>query len=191
MRCSVIRGKLKADSKFKCQTCAHKHTNKADDCSGIGLNGQSLEILEKFWHLGDKIGARGGVVDSVKTRIRCKFRNLVPLLASRGFPLEAKGSLYSTLIHTAPVILYGSETWPVKEEDVIRLESIHARMVRWMFRVRPKDRFLQRNLGLRPKLKSKGECLQDRRLQWFGHLGRMEGSGWSIKLEPAKLLVVY
>lgn len=38
------------------------------------LNGQSLEIVEKFCYLGDTIGAGGNAVDSVKTRIRsgCK-----------------------------------------------------------------------------------------------------------------------
>ena len=38
------------------------------------------------------------------------------------------------------VILFGRETWPVKMEDVIRLEWNDARMVRWMCKVRPEDR---------------------------------------------------
>ena len=58
----------------------------------------------------------------------CKFRYLVPLLAGRGFPLEAKGRLYSACVQS--VMLYGSETWPVKEENVIRLERNDVWMVR-------------------------------------------------------------
>ena len=38
-RCSSIRGKLKEDSKFKCQTCGNQQTDVAEDCPGIELNG--------------------------------------------------------------------------------------------------------------------------------------------------------
>ena len=71
-------------------------------------------------------------------------------------------------------MLYGSGTWPVKEEDVIRLERNGARMVRWMYSVRPEDRSSVQELMTRLKLKSVRECLQDRRLQWFGQIERME-----------------
>ena len=37
-------------------------------------------------------------------------------------------------------MLHGSETWPVKEENVIRLKEINdARTVRWLCNVRPED----------------------------------------------------
>ena len=67
----------------------------------------------------------------------CKFRYLVPLLASRGFPLWAKDRLY------------GSETWPVKEEDVIKLEKNDVWMVRQMCNVRSEDRISAEELRTR------------------------------------------
>ena len=51
--CSGIRGKLKEDSKFKCQTYANQQTGIAEDCC-----------------FGDTIRVRRGVFDSVITRIR-------------------------------------------------------------------------------------------------------------------------
>ena len=78
----------------------------------------------------DTIGARGGVFDSVITRIRngwCKFWDLVPLLTSRAFPLQAKDRLHSACV--CSVMLYGSKTWPFPK-DVIRLARNDARMVR-------------------------------------------------------------
>ena len=36
-------------------------------------------------------------------------------------------------------MLNESETWPVKEEDVIRYERNDGRMVRWMWKVRSED----------------------------------------------------
>ena len=68
-------------------------------------------MLEKFCCLGDTIGAIGGAGDSVMTRIRTgwsKFRDLMPMLASKGLPLKAKGALYSAFVSS--IRLYGSET---------------------------------------------------------------------------------
>ena len=77
----------------------------------------------------------------------CKFRYLVPLLASRGFPLWAKDRLYSACVRS--VMLYGSETWPVKEEDVIKLEKNDVWMVRQMCNVRSEDRISAEELRTR------------------------------------------
>ena len=72
-------------------------------------------------YFGHKIEARIGVVDSVITSVRSgwiKFSDLVPLLAS-GLPLGSKGRLHSTYVRSATI--NGSESWPVKEEDLTRL----------------------------------------------------------------------
>ena len=127
-RFSGIRGKLKEDSKLKCQTCANLQRDIAEDCPGIELIDQSLETVEKFCYLGDTIGAREGGFDSVITRIRsgwCNFRDLVPFLAGRSSPLEAKGRLYSAYV--CSVMLYESAKWSVNKEDVIRLGMNDAR----------------------------------------------------------------
>ena len=91
-------------------------------------------------YLGDTIGFIFAFY-SVIIRIRkgcCMFRDLAPLVASSGLPLLAKGTLYSACL--CCVIIYGSETYPVKEEDVIRPERDDPKMVRWMCNVRPEDR---------------------------------------------------
>ena len=75
------------------------------------------------------------------------------MLASRGLPLGPK-SRYSAFV--CGIMLYGSQTWPVKEEDV-RLERNDARMVRWMCNIRPEDRVFGEELKARQKLKSMGD----------------------------------
>ena len=62
-------------------------------------------------------------------------------------------------------MLYGSETWSVKEKDVIRLERNDARIVRWMFKIRPEDTISAEELRTRLKLKSMRECLKYRRME--------------------------
>ena len=76
-----------------------------------------LKLWKSFSYLGVVIVARGGAVDSVTISIRRRlnaFRDLVSLLASRDFPLGAKGRLCSMCVR--------SETWPVKKEYMIRLD---------------------------------------------------------------------
>ena len=67
-------------------------------------------------------------------------------------------------------MLYGSEAWSVKVEDVTRLQKNDARMVRWVCNIRAEDKVSAEELRTRLTLKSTKECLPDRGLQWFGHL---------------------
>ena len=61
------------------------------------------------------------------------------------------------------------------------MEKSDARIFRWIYNISPEGRISADELTARLKLKSMRNCLQDRRLQWFGHLERMEKSAWSIK----------
>ena len=54
--CIGIRGKLKKDSKFKCQACANQQTDIAEDCPGIELKVLTVlsvkypEIFRTDWY---------------------------------------------------------------------------------------------------------------------------------------------
>jgi len=43
-------------------------------------------------------------------------------------------------------MLHGSETWPVRKENVVALQRAEMRMVRWMCGVKLKDRFPSKEL---------------------------------------------
>ena len=49
------------------------------------------------------------------------------------------------------------------------------------------DKIFAENFRTRLRLKSMKECLQDRRLQWFGHLEGMEESACSSKCKTFKV----
>ena len=96
----------------------------------LDIGDKSLECVDEFCYLGDMISAGGGAEASSVARIRSgwkKYRELLPLLTSRGPSLHFKGKLY-----VACVMLYGSETWAIKREDEQRYERNEMRMVRWM-----------------------------------------------------------
>ena len=63
-------------------------------------------------------------------------------------------------------------------------------MVRRMCSIRPEERISAEELKTRLKIGSMRYCLLNRRLQWFGHIERMEESVWSSKY-TSRLLVVF
>ena len=80
----------------------------------------------------------------------------------------------------------GSDSCSVKKEDVISLDKNDASLVKWIHSVRLEHRISARTWD-RLKLDSMRRDLLDRRLQWFGHLERMEENGWLSKHRTFKI----
>ena len=59
--------------------------------------------------------------------------------------MKVKGKVYRTCVQR--VMVYGSETWPMKVEDVQRLERTERMMVRWMCGARLKNRISSEELN--------------------------------------------
>jgi len=67
-------------------------------------------------------------------------------------------------------MLHGSETWPVRKENVVALQRTEMRMVRWMFGVKLKDRLPGKEPRERLGVDDIALVLQQNRLQWYGHV---------------------
>lgn len=182
-RCSGVRGRLRDDGNYVCVVCRGEHVER-ERRERVELAGESFSCVEEFCYLGDMISAGGGAEASSVARIRSgwrKFRELLPLLTTRGLSFRVKGRLYAACVRS--VMLYGSETWAVKEEDVRRLKSTEMRMVRWMCGASLNDRQGEgratgENLRGRLGLECIGVVLRRSRLRWFGHVERMEDDNW-------------
>ena len=57
-----------------------------------------------------------------------KFRELSGLLIGKGMSVKSKGIIYTTCIRAA--MLYGSETWATKIEDIRKMQRSEMRMLR-------------------------------------------------------------
>jgi len=78
-------------------------------------------------------------------------------------------------------MLHGSETWPVRKENVVALQRAEMRMVRWMCGVKLKDRLPSRELRERLGIDDIALVLQQNRLCWYGHVLRKEDDDWVKK----------
>ena len=65
----------------------------------------------------------------------------MPLLTNKDVSLIMRGRLlYSSCVRSG--MLHGSETWPVRKENVVALQRAEMRMVKWMCGVKLKDRLV-------------------------------------------------
>ena len=101
-----------------------------------------------------------------------KFTQLVPLLTNKDASLIMRRRLYSSCVRSS--MLHGSETWPVRKENVVALQLAEMRMVRWMCGVKLKDRLPSQELRERLGIDDIALVLQQNRLRWYGHVLRKE-----------------
>jgi len=78
-------------------------------------------------------------------------------------------------------MLHGSETWPVRKENVVALQRAEMRMVRWMCGIKLNDRFPSKELRERLGIDDTALVLQQNRLRCYGHVLRKEDDDWVKK----------
>ena len=71
-------------------------------------------------------------------------------------------------------MLYGSETWSLKEEDISRISRTDMQMIRWMCHVSLSDRKSSEKLRNRLCIPNIVDVMRQNRLRWYGHVERMD-----------------
>ncbi|HXJ94687.1 MAG TPA: reverse transcriptase domain-containing protein [Terriglobia bacterium] len=183
-KCSGVKGPLKNDDEYKCMKCKNLETATTEVSAGRKENiclekDVSVECVEEFCYLGDMLGFSGGAGEASRMRVKCawkKFRELSPILTTRGASLALKGKIYSACVRS--VMIYGSETWPMKVEDMQRLVRAENMMVRHMCGVTLKARKSSEELRQRLGIESVTEVVRRGRLRWFGHVERKADDDW-------------
>src|SRR6266403_2209284 len=97
-------------------------------------------------------------------------------LTVRGASLRLKGKIYRACVQR--VLVYGSETWPMKKNDMQRLVRTENSMVRWMSGVTLKDRRRTKDLRKGLGIESVDRVVSRGRLRWFGHVERKGADDW-------------
>ena len=159
---------------FRCRRCLDGDSAQVVLSSEVELEpGVKVECVSKFCYLGDTLGSGGGVVEAARARVRCawaKFKELSPILTVRGASYRIKGRIYSACVQS--VLIYGTETWALKADDLRSLERTERMMVRWMCGVSLKDRKRSEDLCNLLGINCVADVVRRGRLRWFGHLER-------------------
>ena len=81
-----------------------------------------VEFVKSFCYLGDRLNASGGSEAAVTARTRIgwiKFRESGEILYGRKSSLKIKRRIYQSCVRSA--MLYGSETWCLRENEMANL----------------------------------------------------------------------
>lgn len=141
----------------------------------IQINGKDLEQVKEFVYLGGVVSDDGRCIADIKRRIGltyAAFNKIGNIWNCRSLSLEIKRKVFESLI--APILLYGSECWTMRKEDERRISVAE---MSWLRKIRGVSRLQHiRNEDIRSQLgvrETMVERVKTRRLQWFGHVSRM------------------
>jgi hypothetical protein len=101
---------------------------------------------------------------------------LAPILTSRGASLKLKGKVYSACVQC--VMTYGSETWPMRVEDLRRLERTEKMMIRCMSGVTLRNGKTSEEIRNRLGIVSVSDLVCQGRSGWFGHVDHKDVDDW-------------
>lgn len=173
-KCSGVRQKLtQIENRFLCPTCVSKQTAPDIPKPKFKANGVELERVHTFTYLGDTMQCNGGAEASVRARIQAvwlKWKTVGGLLVQKNIPLKARAKVYQSCIR--PVLLYGSETWPMNKTMESTLHRTEMKLLRWMLHVQLSNKIRSEDILKRFNMKTIAETMRKRRLQWFGHTER-------------------
>ena len=116
-----------------CYVCFKCRGVKAKNSDSIEKLCDEVENVNGFCYLGDRLNAGGGCEAAVTARVRIgwmRFRECGELLLGNRFPLKMKGKVYRCCVRSA--VLYGSETWCLREHEKAILRRAERAMLRAM-----------------------------------------------------------
>ena len=147
----------------------------------VNIDGMEIEVVEGFKYLGMKITKDGNMKAEINERIgaanRC-FYSLVTLLKRRSISEKTKLRVYNTIIR--PILAYGCETWSLTKEQEKRLEVFENKVLRSIvgpvYDQERQEWRRRHNWELRERTKQPhiSQFVKGRRIQWAGHVARME-----------------
>ena len=77
------------------------------------------------------------------------------------------------------VMVYSSETWPMRAEELWRMERTERMMIRWMYGVTLKDRCKSEELKKRLEIEEDvADVVKNSTLGWFAQLKKKDVGDW-------------
>ena len=174
--CSGVRGRLVSDPSYLCLRCRGlARPIDGRPLQHLTVEGQQLEAVDSFCYLGDAVSATGGPMASITIRCRSawsKFRELLPLLSNRAISLHTRGRIYVSCVRS--VMLYASECWALRKDELARLIRNDRAMVRWICGIKPDQEVPTHTLYDRLNIQHLDATLRYNRLRWAGHVYRSQ-----------------
>ena len=139
-----------------------------DEDKMISLDGDNIEVMDRFSYLGDVISTEEGAQEAVTSRIRSawkKFKEVSSVICGRSISLKVRVTLYKSNVRNA--LTYGAECWALKMEDERRLKTTEMRMLRMICGKTLKDKMNNEKIREMTGVVRLEEFLREKRLRWL------------------------
>ena len=139
-----------------------------DEDKMMTLDGDNIEVVDRFFYLGDVISTEGGAQEAVASRIRSawkKFKGVSNVICGRSISLKVRRTLYKSYVRNA--LTSGAECWALKMEDEKRLKTTEMRIVRMICGKTLKDRMNNGKIREMTGVVRLEEFLREERLRWW------------------------
>lgn len=164
------------ENKTKIMTQTRRRTPRRQN-STIGE--YKVENVEKFTYLGTILSTDANENDEIKGRLHTANRayySLLPIIKSRYIHRKTKIRIYKTIIRT--IMCYGSETWMLTQTSEKMVNTFERKILRRILGpIQDRDGWRSRynselySIFDEPEIST---VMRFRRLQWAGHVQRME-----------------
>ena len=138
------------------------------------IDGETVETVSDFIFLGSKITADGNCSHEIKRRLllgRKVMTNLDSIFKSRDITLPTNVHLFKAMVF--PVVMYGCESWIVKNAECRRIDAFELgcwrRLLRVPWTARRSNQCILKEIS--PGISLEGMMLK-LKLRYFGHLMR-------------------
>ena len=152
-----------------------------EDLAPLYIRGQLVEQVQSFKYLGSFVETSGSVLLDVQDKIGRASRVFGALhsavFCDGSLSLSTKRMVYCSMV--LGVLLYGAESWAIKERTIRKIESFHNRCMRCILGVSRADQRIRHltseqiraMFGMETSMK---DLLSIRRLRWLGHTARKD-----------------
>ena len=148
----------------------------------VTADGGFISFVEKFRYLGSHIGQRLDSNVDIDERLSKASQTFGALrkhtFANRDVKPEIKARLYVALV--LGVLLYGCESWFMREKEYKKMQRFHHDCVRTMLRVN-RNIHIKRKINMKQLFANLGNRVHSLRwhydtrvLRWNGHIARMK-----------------
>lgn len=162
-----------------------------DDRPVVKLRGQPIKAVKHFKYLGRIFQDTHDIDQEISNRINKATRSFnvlkPPLFCRKEISSKTKVRIFNTVC--IPALLYGTETWAIKESQLARLERFQNRCLRVILKIFYETHGQVSNSSIREKAqnqRSVEQLIHNRRLHWFGNVYHMPTSRLPNKMLSAQ-----
>ena len=143
----------------------------------ILVNGEELEDVYSFVHLGAKVSTAGGADDNINSRLckaRAVFGKLSGVWKSSILRKSTKIRIFNS--NVIAVFLYGCKSWRMTKGDEAKRDTFQHKCLPRLLKTYWPMRVSNEEVSRKVNTETISELVRKRRWTWIGHVLRMDNS---------------